>query len=96
MSGPQVAGYLACVAEHQPRITQSEALAHLISTAKAQVGTTGGGAGDSTSLGDSSNNRYLFYQLVRPLTGAVSPAVRFKDRPSSGAVYPRPRIRKYG
>ena len=96
MSGPQVAGYLACVAEQQPRLTQSEALAHLIATAKAQVGTTGGGAGDSTSLGDSSNNRYLFYKLVRPTSGAVSPPVSFKDRPSSGAVYPRPRIRKYG
>ena len=96
MSGPQVAGYLACVAEHQPRITQAEALLHLISTAKAQVGTTGGGAGDSTSLGDSSNNRYLFYKLVRPLSGAVSPAVRFKDRPAAGSIYPRPRIRRYG
>ena len=96
MSGPQVAGYLACVAEHQPRITQAEALSHLISTAKAQVGTTGGGAGDSTSLGDSSNNRYLFYKLVRPLSGAVSPAVRFKDRPATGAIYPRTRIRRYG
>jgi hypothetical protein len=96
MSGPQVAGYLACVAEHQPRITQAEALSHLISTAKAQVGTTGGGAGDSTSLGDSSNNRYLFYKLVRPLSGAVSPAVRFKDRPTIGAIYPRTRIRRYG
>jgi len=97
MSGPQVAGYLACVAEQQPRITQAEALAHLIYTAKInQVGTSGGGAGDNTSLGDSSYNRYLFYQLVRPLSGAVSPAVRFKDRPATGAVYPRPRIRKYG
>ena len=96
MSGPQVAGYLACVAEQQPRITQTQALAHLIYTAKAQVGSSGGAAGDYTSLGDSSNNRYLYYQLVRPLTGAVSPPVRFKDRPASGAVYPRPRIRKYG
>jgi hypothetical protein len=96
MSGPQVAGYLACVAEQQPRIKQTEALAHLISTAKAQVGSSGGAAGDYTSLGDSSNNRYLFYKLVRPLTGAVSPPVIFKDRPSSGAVYPRTRIRKYG
>jgi hypothetical protein len=96
MSGPQVAGYLACVAEHQPRITQAEALLHLIATAKAQVGTTGGGAGDSTSLGDSSNNRYLFYKAVRPIIGAVSPAVRFKDRPPAGAIYPRPRIRRYG
>ena len=96
MSGPQVAGYLACVAEHQPRLTQAEALAHLIATAKAQVGTTGGNAGDYTSLGDSSNNRYLFYKPVRPVTGVVSPAIKFKDRPTTGVVYPRPRIRKYG
>lgn len=96
MSGPQVAGYLACVAEQQPRITQTQALAHLIYTAKAQVGSSGGAAGDYTSLGDSSNNRYLYYQFTRPLSGAVSPPVRFKDRPTSGSVYPRPRIRKYG
>ena len=96
MSGPQVAGYLACVAEHQPRITQAESLQHLKSTAKAQVGSTGGNAGDYTSLGDSSNNRYLFYKPIRPVAGAVSPAVKFKDRPTTGVVYPRPRIRKYG
>jgi len=96
MSGPQIAGYLACVSEHQPRLTQAEALQHLIASSNATVGTTGGDAGDYTSLGDSSNNRYLFYTVVRPTSGAVSPPVRFKDRPTSGAVYPRTRIRKYG
>ena len=60
MSGPQIAGYLACVSEHQPRLTQAEALQHLIASSNATVGTTGGDAGDYTSLGDSSNNRYLF------------------------------------
>jgi hypothetical protein len=97
MSSPQVAGYLACVAENQPRLTQAQSLQHLITTAKQQVGNTGGtSTTDFTSLGTNSNNRYLFYKITRPLTGIVSPAVQFKDRPAAGVVYPRSRIRKYG
>jgi len=96
MSSPQVAGYLACVAEQQPRLTQAEALQHLISNSNATVGSTGGTAGDYTSLGTNSNNRYMIYKIVRTVTGPASPAVRFKDRPASGTIYPRTRIRKYG
>lgn len=97
MSSPQVAGYLSCVAENQPRLTQAEALQHLITTAKEQVGDSGGASTtDYTALGTNSNNRYLFYKTTRPLTGTVSPAVQFKDRPTTGTVYPRSRIRKYG
>jgi hypothetical protein len=192
MSGPQVAGYLACVAEQQPRLKQAEALQHLISNSNTTVGNstathgmpgaqatltatnsrgvsmnqfwyfhdyqpdvgirqvqagwlvTGPGLvnveiaqvnhsnvqstilinsvnfdtgqsqqfqgegeytftgivpqswGDYTSLGPNSNNRYMFYKLVRPVSGATTPAVRFKDRPATGLTYPRTRIRKYG
>jgi subtilisin family serine protease len=96
MSGPQVAGYLACVAEQQPRLKQAEALQHLISNSNTTVGNSAGSWGDYTSLGPNSNNRYMFYKLVRPVSGATTPAVRFKDRPALGTVYPRPRIRKFG
>lgn len=96
MSGPQVAGYLACVAEHQPRLKQTEALEHLISTATSNVGSSGGSWTDYTSFGPNSNNRYLRYQLVRPVTGPTSPTARFKNRPAVGLTYPRTRIRKYG
>jgi hypothetical protein len=96
MSGPQVAGYLACVAEQQPRLKQADALQHLISNSNTTVGTSAGSWGDYTSLGPNSNNRYMFYKLVRPVSGATTPAVRFKDRPITGSTYPRTRIRKYG
>jgi len=96
MSGPQVAGYLACVAEQQPRLKQAEALQHLISNSNTNVGSSAGSWGDYTSLGPNSNNRYMFYKLVRPVSGATTPSVRFKDRPATGVAYPRTRIRKYG
>lgn len=96
MAGPQVTGYLACVAENLPRLTQSEALSYLISVSKAQVGSSGGGTTDYTSLGSDSNNRYLCYIPIRPITGSVYPTTKYKSRPASGSTYPRPRIRKYG
>jgi len=97
MACPQVAGYLACLLEQYPNMRQSEALTHLITNStKNQIGSTGGLAGDYTSLGDNSNNRYLYYLAVRPVTGTVSPMTRYKDRPATGAMYPRLRIRRYG
>ena len=97
MAGPQVAGYLACLLEQFPTMKQTAALAHLIdNSTKSQIGSTGGLAGDYTSLGDNSNNRYLYYVAVRPVTGAVSPITRYQNRPASGVAYPRSKIRRYG
>lgn len=96
MSGPQVTGCVACLAENQPSLTQSEALAYLIAHCKTgQIGSTGGAAGDYTSLGDSSNNRHLFYRLERALSGNVAINTH-KIRSSTGAAYPRTRIRRFG
>jgi hypothetical protein len=76
---------------------QTAALAHLIANStKNQIGSTGGLAGDYTSLGDNSNNRYLYYVAVRPITGAVSPMTRYQNRPTTGSTYPRSKIRRYG
>ena len=97
MAGPQVTGCLACLLEHQPTLTQPEALAYLIaSSKKSQIGSTGGNAGDYTSLGTESNNRYLFYKLERPLVGSASPRITYKLRATTGAVYPRVRTRITG
>ena len=97
MSGPQVAGYLACLLEQYPNMRQAEALQHLITNStKNQIGSTGGTAGDYTSLGDNSYNRHLYYVPLRPVTGTVSPMIRYKDRPATGVAYPRSRIRRYG
>ena len=97
MSGPQVAGYLACLLEQYPNMRQTEALQHLATNStKNQIGSTGGAAGDYTSLGDNSYNRHLYYVPLRPVTGTVSPMARYKDRPTTGVAYPRSRIRRYG
>jgi hypothetical protein len=58
-----------------------------------QIGDTGGNYGDYTSLGDSTNNRYLFYKKERPTEGVSQPKVNFKKRPSSGMTFPRRRLR---
>ena len=39
-------------------------------------------------------NRYVYYKKERNTTGTVFPKVNYKPRPASGAVYPRPRVRK--
>jgi len=97
MAGPQVTGYLACLLEQFPNMRQTAALAYLIANStKNQIGSTGGLAGDYTSLGDNSNNRYLYYVAVRPITGAVSPMTRYQNRPTTGSTYPRSKIRRYG
>jgi subtilisin family serine protease len=96
MSSPQVTGCVACLTENQPSLTQSEALTYLIANCKTgQIGSTGGVAGDYTSLGDSSNNRHLFYRLERALSGNVA-INTYKIRSSTGAAYPRTRIRRFG
>ena len=97
MAGPQVVGCLACLLEQQPTLTQADALAYLIAfSKKSQIGSTGGNAGDYTSLGTESNNRYLFYKLERLLTGNVSSRNTYKLRAPIGAVYPRVRVRNKG
>jgi len=46
MSGPQVAGYLACLAEQEPNMTQEDAIQHIKDFAKAdQVSSDGSAAG---------------------------------------------------
>jgi hypothetical protein len=94
MSSPQVTGVIACYAEQNPNITPAEALEYLIDTCTLdQIGDTGGNYGDYTSLGDSTNNRYLFYKKERPTEGVSQPKVNFKKRPSSGMTFPRRRLR---
>ena len=99
MSGPQVAGVIACLAEQEPFLTQAEALQHLKENALAEVGTTGtinhSNNGSSTgyeAFGDS-HNRYLFMPKKRPETGTLSPAFLHKNRNSDSAGVKYPRVR---
>lgn len=97
MASPQVCGVIACYAEQNPNINNSEALEYLITHSKKnQVGSAGTDYGDFSWFGDNGNNRYLFYKLERRLTGTVFPNRSFKNRPIAGSVYPRTRIRAKG
>jgi hypothetical protein len=95
MASPQVCGLLACYAEQNQNLSSSEALTYLITHSKKnQVGTTGASYGDYQWFGDNGNNRYLFYKLERPISGQSLPKTTFKNRPTTGSVYPRPRIKQ--
>lgn len=94
MASPQVCGVLACALETYPDMTQEQAKEYIIGISKAnQINDTGGGPTDTASL-QGSPNKYLFYRIERPVTGNTFPKLNYKLRPSSGAVYPRPRIRR--
>lgn len=96
MASPQVAGLLACLLENFPSMTQSEIKTYIENNStNNRISSTGGGAADYTSLGVNSNNRYLFYKKERGLTGYVA-INTVKNRSSTGNVYPRTKIRRYG
>jgi hypothetical protein len=95
MASPQVCGILACYAEQNPNMTQQEALDYLIKNSKKdQIGSIGSDYGDYYWFGDNGNNRYLYFKLERQLEGNIFPRITFKNRPTSGPVFPRTRIRK--
>jgi hypothetical protein len=95
MSGPQVAGLLACLAEQLPNLNQSIARNYILQKSKLnQISSTGGGAGDYTSLGDLSNNTYAFYEKDRPEVGMSQPKYNYSLRTTSGMTYPRTSIQR--
>jgi len=96
MASPQVCGILACYAEQNQNLSSSEALTYLITNSKKnQIGSTGSSYGNYQWFGNS-NNRYLFYVLERPLSGRSFPRTTFKNRPTTGPVFPRVKIRPKG
>lgn len=97
MASPQVCGLIACLLEMYPNMTQTEALEYIITNGVLdQMYDSGADSAiDNNSLQDAPN-RYLFFKRERQLAGSVFPKRNFKPRPSSGAAYPRPRIRAKG
>jgi hypothetical protein len=96
MASPQVAGILACVMETWPRASQSQLLEHLNNYIKlGQMTETAGGPADYTDL-QGSDNKFLFFFKSRPENGFVAPKHNLGNRPSSGMMYPRPKIFRYG
>lgn len=97
MATPQVCGVLACLAEQWPTMRQDQAVAYLLQHAK--IGQLGGAAegvpSDYYAL-QGSPNRFLYYYKERPTEGEVYPRKTQGARPSSGMVFPRPKIYSYG
>ncbi|UYA57622.1 peptidase [Synechococcus phage S-CREM1] len=107
MASPQVCGVIACLAEQYPSIKQQNARDYIISNAKTsqirlQVGQQDWIESGSkiptespyTTLSEDSNNRYLYYRLERPFNGSTSPKVTYRQRPTTGHIFPRIRNRR--
>lgn len=93
MASPQVTGMLALALENYPNMTQAEAKSFITKFAKDTIADTEGGYDDNTSL-QGSANKFAYYRKERPDNGMLIPkTVRF-IRPDTGAVFPRPQIRR--
>ena len=97
MSGPQVAGVVAILAESWPNMTQAEAQQWLIDNANSDqmADTEADDPMDRDSL-QGAPNKYLRWINQRAITGTTFPQKNFRKRPTSGKTHPRPRIRRRG
>ena len=94
MASPQVCGVLACALEVYPHMNQTAAKAYILAYAKNnQLTATTGGSTDGQDL-QSAANKFLYYYKERLVTGNTQPKINYKARPSTGSVFPRPRIRR--
>lgn len=90
MATPQVCGVLACIAEQEPNMRQTDAEQYLSETSTSTVGSQGSPSQfPYEGLGDSPN-LYLNYKLKRQLEGSLQQTL-FKNRypGSRGIKYPR-------
>ena len=75
-------------------MTQADAKAYIIALAKSgQLTATSGGPADGQDL-QGAPNLFLYYQKERQSSGNTFPKINYKPRPATGAVYPRPRIKR--
>lgn len=94
MASPQVCGVLACALEVYPYWNAAQAKAYIIGISKSnQLTATSGGPTDGADL-QGAPNRFLYYRKERETTGNVFPKTTYNSRPTSGALFPRPRIRR--
>ena len=94
MASPQVCGVLACALEIYPNMNQAQAKAYILAYAKqSQLIVTTGGAADAQDL-QGAANLVLYYYKERLVNGNTFPKINYKPRPTTGSVYPRPRIRR--
>ena len=95
MACPQVAGYIACIAQEYPNFKNEDFLKYIIYYAKKnKIGTIGNSNQyPYLSLGDDSNNVYLYFHNERTNTGNTYPRQHRNIRPTTGIVFPRTKIR---
>ena len=97
MSGPQVAGILALLAESWPTMTQTEAHAWIIDNANANQ-MFDSGTDDPTDWQSLRGGANLFARWInqREIEGNTFPKRNYRPRPTTGRAFPRPRIRRRG
>lgn len=94
MASPQVCGVLACALEIYPHMNQYAAKQYILGYAKlGQLTVTSGGPADGQDL-QGAPNLFLYYAKERVTAGNNFPKLNYQPRPTSGAVYPRTRIRR--
>jgi hypothetical protein len=93
MACAQVTGMLALALEAYPKMTPGEAKNFVTKFARATITDTEGGYDDNTSL-QNGNNRFAYYRKERQDSGMLIPKTVLYVRPDSGAVFPRPQIRR--
>lgn len=94
IAAAQVTGILALALESYPNMNQAEAKEYVLNYAKeGLMSETFNGFGDPTSLQDGPN-RIVFYYKERKDDGVMIPKSTERIRPSTGQLYPRPKIRK--
>ncbi len=94
MASPQVCGVIACALEKYPHWNQYQAKQYIQAIAKSnQVYESNGGPADGQDL-QAAPNLFLYYKIERPVTGTAYPSVTNSLRPETGALYPRPRLRR--
>lgn len=97
MSSPQVCGVVACALEIYPNMNQSAVLEYLQKSSSKSGQIFDGGSSYNTGVNLlGSPNRYLAHKQERPEDGKVFPKKDYFVRPTTGAVYPRTRIRRKG
>ena len=75
-------------------MNQAQAKAYILAYAKqSQLIVTTGGAADAQDL-QGAANLVLYYYKERLVNGNTFPKINYKPRPTTGSVYPRPRIRR--
>lgn len=95
-ASPHVCGILACALERNPHWNAAQATEYIKGIAKKGVmQSTSGGYTDTTDLLAPSSN-FAYYRRERLADGRVYPRENQSYRPSTGQLYPRTKIVRYG